>query len=365
MKIKINIYFTVLFCLFLSLAVTGQKIGKPTTVPTVATAAQKQIINEGIKLHDLKQYDEAIKKYEQVLKENPNNYEALYEMALSFYYKKDMRNALETAYKLVQYKSNIGLLGYGLIANVLDDSGKPKEAIELYQKAIKQLEGDAEPQPHLSSFYYNLGITYFRQKQYKEAREASKKAVELNFKYASANYLLAVIYHGTKYKVPALLAAARLMPLEINTDRAKQSAAIFLDILNPAKKDEKTGNINIFLDMNAPKDEGDFGTFDLILGTLTAVKSEKDKDKTENEIFAEAVDTVISLLEEDKKLKSTFVGKTYIPYMVEMKKQGFSKTFAYLVLQQNGNKEALKWLVENEQQNVKFINWARSYQLKQ
>jgi predicted ABC-type ATPase len=98
---------------------------------------------------------------------------------------------------------------------------------------------------------------------------------------------------------------------------------------------------------------------------LTAVKSEKDKDKTENEIFAEAVDTVISLLEEDKKLKSTFVGKTYIPYMVEMKKQGFSKTFAYLVLQQNGNKEALKWLVENEQQNVKFINWARSYQLKQ
>jgi len=361
---KKNIYLTILFCLVLSLTVTAQKISKPTLTPTVATAAQKQVINEGIKLHDLKQYDEAIKKYEQVLKENPSNDEALYEMALSYYTKKDSRNAVETAYKLIQYKSNVGLLGYGLIANVLDDSGKPKEALEIYQKAIKQLEGDAEFQSHLSSLYYNVGITYFRQKQYKEAREASKKAVQLNFKYPSPNYLLAVIYQGTKYKVPALLAAARLISLEINTQRARQSAAIFLGILNGAKKDEKTGNINIFLDFDAPKDEGDFGMYDLILGTLTTVKSEKDKNKTENEIFAEAVDTVIALLEEDKKLKSTFVGKTYIPYMVEMKKQGFSKTFAYLILQQNGNKEALKWLVENEQQNIKFINWAKNYQLK-
>jgi len=362
---KRNVYLTILFCLVLSLTISAQKISKPTLTPTAATAAQKQLINEGIKFHDLKQYDEAIKKYEQVLKENPNNDEALYEMALSFYNKKDARNASETAYKLIRYKSNLGFLGYGLIANVLDDSGKPKEAIEIYQKVIKQLEGDAEFQSHLSSLYFNLGITHYRQKQYKEAREAAKKAVQMDFKYPSPNYLLAVVYHGTKYKVPALLAASRLISLELNTQRTKQSVAIFLDILNGAKRDEKTGNINIFLDLNAPKDEGDFGTYDLILGTLTTVKSDEDKNKTENEIFAEAVDTVISLLAEDKKLASTFVGKTYVPYMVEMKKQGFSKTFAYLVLQQNGNKEAEKWLNENNQQNLNFINWAKNYRLKQ
>ena len=358
-------FLSLVFCLFLSLSVSAQKIGKPTLVPTVATAEQKQLINDGIRLHDQKRYDEAIKKYEQVLKENPNNDEALYEMALSYYNKKDMAKASEMAYKLIQYKSNIGVLGFGLIANVLDDSGKPKEALEIYQKAIKQLKGDAEFQSHLASLYYNLGITYFRQKQYNEAREASKTAVDLNFSYPSANYLLAVIYQGTKYKVPALLAAARLISLEVNTQRTKQSVDIFLSILNGAQKNDKTGNINIFLDMNAPKDEGDFGMYDLLLGTLTTVKDEKDKNKTENEIFAEAVDTMISLLAEDKKLKSTFVGKTYIPFMTEMKKQGYSKTFAYLVLQQSGNKEALKWLVENEQQNVNFIKWARNYQLNQ
>lgn len=361
---KKNIYLIVLFCLMFSITVAAQKISKPTLTPTNLTDAQKQTLAEGIKFHDQRRYDEAIKKYEQILKENPNNDEALYEMALSYYTKKDSAKTTELAYQLVQYKSNIGFYGYGLIANVLDDSGKPKEAVEIYQKAIKQLENEAGSQAHVSSLYYNLGITYFKQKQFKEAREAEKKAVQINFSYASPNYLLAVIYQGTKYKVPALLAAARFISLEINTERTEKSVAIFLDILKGAKKDEKTGNINIFLDMNAPKDEGDFGMYDLLLGTLTTVTDEKDKNKTENEIFADAVDTMISILEEDKKLPSTFVGKTYIPFMVEMKKKGFSKTFAYLVLQQGGDKKAEKWLIDNDQQSLNFINWAKSYQLK-
>jgi tetratricopeptide (TPR) repeat protein len=312
---KTKIYRIILVCLALCLPVAAQKISKPTLTPTEETPAQKQIIQAGVVLHDQKRYDEAISKYEQVLKENPNNDLALYEMALSYYNKKDFSKAVELSYKLIQYRSDTGVLGYGLIADVLDDEGKPKEAIEIYQKAIKQLGNEAELKPHLSSLYYNLGVTYARQKLYKESRESLKKAVELNFKYASPHYLLAIVYQGTKYKVPALLSAARLISLELNTERTKQSAAIFLDILNSAKKDDKTGNINIFLDLNAPKDEGDFGMYDLLLGTLTTVKDEKDKNKTPNEIFAEAVDTMISLLSEDKKLSSTFVGKTYVPFM--------------------------------------------------
>lgn len=160
-----------------------------------------------------------------------------------------------------------------------------------------------------------------------------------------------------------MLAAARHLTLEINTPRAGRSVSIFLNALQSAKKNEKTGNINIFVDGDAPKDEGDFLMYDLMLGTLTTVKAEKDAKKSESEIFAEAVDTLIALLSEDKKLASTFVGKTYIPFLVEMKKRGFTKTFAYLVLQQSGSKEAEKSLIDNADQTLAFMNWAKSHQL--
>lgn len=359
---KRNIFAAILFCLALALSASAQKIAKPTKNPVEATPAQKQLIDEGIRLHDQKQYDAAIQKYQQVLKENPDNDLALYEMALSYYNKQDFRNALETCYKLIFYKSNTGLLGYGLIANILDDEGKPKEAINVYQQVIKLLENDAEYKNHLSSLYYNLGLTYARQKQLKEAREALKKSVQLDFKYPSPNYLLAEVFLGSNYKVPAILAAARMITLELNTQRASRSTEIFLNGLQGAKKDEK-GNVQIFMDLNAPKDEGDFGMYDLLLGTLMTVKDDKDKNKSKSELFVEAVDTFISLMAEDKKLTSTFVGKTYVPFLAEMKARGYSKTFAYLVLQQSGDKDAEKWLVDGGQKTLDFINWAKSYQL--
>lgn len=166
-----------------------------------------------------------------------------------------------------------------------------------------------------------------------------------------------------KYKVPAMLSAARLISLEINSQRTKQSAAIFTGYLKAPQKDDKTGNINIFMDFDAPKDEGDFGMYDLMLGTLMLADEKEDKGKTEDQLFAEAVDTFIALLSEDKKLGSTFVGKNYVPFMAEMKKQGHTPAFAYLVRHHSGNQDALKWLTENDAKLRAMLNWSKAYEM--
>lgn len=354
--------FFVALALSLVSADPAQKISKPTLTPKPISDAQKAVIQEGIRLHDLKQFDAAIAKYQQVLAENPDATFAIYELALSYYTKGEGEKAIETAVRGSKYKSQELPLFYGIIANVIDDVGKPKEAIKIYRDAESILKGDKELTAHLSSIYYNLGVTYTRQKMYPEAREELKKAVAHNYAYASPHYLLGEVYMGTKYRVPALLAAARLVSLEFNTPRTERSASIIRDVLKPAEKDEKTGSINIFLDMNAPKDEGDFGMYELFLGTLTTVDGEKNKDKSPEEIFAGAVDTLIGLLEEDKKLRSSFVGKNYVPFAAEMKRQGHTKAFAYIVLYKSGNQAAMKWLTENTSSMTAFLNWAKAYQ---
>lgn len=345
----------------LTSASVAQKIEKPTLVAKECTAPQKQIVREGIDLHDAKKYGEAVAKYQQVLAENPDCTLALYELSMTYYAMGDKVKSMETAYRGSKYKSEDLPLFYLSMANAIDDVGKPDEAIKIYRDAIKMLEGEKDMLHHLSSVYYNLGVTLVRQKKYTEARAELKKAVAYNAKYPSPHYLLSVVYHGTKYKVPAFLAAARFISLEFNTQRSEVAARLVRDILKPAPKDEKTGNIQIFMDFNAPKDEGDFGMFDLFLGTLTTLKDKDDEKKSESEIFAGAVSTLIALVAENKDLKSTFVGKNYIPFVAEMKKRGYAEVFAYVVLHHSGDPNAMKWLTANEPKLKEFLEWAKTY----
>ena len=165
----------VFLVLILSISGLSQKIEKPTLTPTEPTVEQKKLIDEGIRLHDQKQYDAAIKKYKEVLAENPSCDLALYEMALSYYNKKDLKSAVEIALKLSKYKSKTLPLSYGIIANALDDEGHPEKAIEIYNSAIKISQADKDLENQLSSLYFNLGITQFRLKNTKNRVNRIKK----------------------------------------------------------------------------------------------------------------------------------------------------------------------------------------------
>ncbi len=352
-----------LLTLVITLAVGAhaQKLAKPSTPSKPSTDAQQKLINEGVKLHDAKRFGEAIAKYRAVLAENPDCTAALYELTFSLEQDGQKEKAMEAAYQGSKYISDELPLFYVTIANILDDYGKPNEAINIYKEGLKLLSGDTRFKRYRSSLNYNLGVTYVNQKSYDEARKALKEAVEDDPHYASPHYLLAIIYNGTSYKIPAFLAATRLISLEANSARTARAAAVIGNVLKPAAADAQTGNINIFLNINAPKDEGDFGMYELLLGTLLTIKSDKDKDKTEAEVFIGALDSLISMIEEDKKLRSTFVGKNYVPFVSEMKKNGMVEPFGYLVRYQNGDNLALKWLQLNDAKLKAFLDWANAY----
>lgn len=363
-KLILSLIVGIVLCASLN----AQKIEKPTLTPIEPNEAQKALIQQGIKLHDAKQFDEAIKKYEQVLKECPDCVLAIYEAALSYYYKKNHLKAVELASRGLKYKSTNLPFFYGLVANIYDDEGSPQKAIKLYEDAIKMLKDEKDSGQILSSLFYNLGVTYARGKNYNEAKEALKKAVENDYAYPSPHYLLSEVFYTMKYKVPALLAASRLISVETFSPRSRRVSAIFQEVLTGgAKKGSEPNSINIFVDVNEPKDEGDFSGISLILGLVSAgtdVK-EENKNKTEEEKFVDKVNSLIGFVEADaKKNKSTFVGKNYLPFLSEMKRKGYVEAFAYIVLANSGNEKAAKWvLTDNPQKAVEFTNWAKNFQL--
>lgn len=360
-----KILFAVLFGAFLfCLSVSAQNLPKPTLTPRDPTPEQLQLIQSGVRLHDQGDYAAAVINYDLVLLENPTCVMAIYEKTLSLYYAKDYVKMVATALEGLKYKSNEIPLFYGLIANAYDDQGNPEKAIELYRQGIKMLEGDASFKPYLASLYYNLAVTYVGLKQSKEARINLKKAVPLNFSYASPHYLLSNVFYQDNYKIPAFLAASRLLSLEINTKRSQRAAQIIKSVMQGGVSQGKNPNeINIGVDFNAPKDEGDFDSLNLILGISKIGGDAKPgaESLTEEERFAEQVESVIGFMETESKIKSTFVGQNYLPFVIEMKRRKFVKPFAFLVMYHLGSQEAQNWLKSNNQSAAEFLAWAKNY----
>lgn len=347
-----------LLLVFISSPYAVAQLAPPKLPAAASTEKQDTLIKEGVVLHDHKDYTGAISKYEEVLRENPANVGALYELAYSYYAKQDYPRALDIAYQGAQYKSPQLAAFYTLIGNILDQAGDAKKAVEVYKAGIKLMPDEA-------LLHYNLGLTYNTTGNFEEARKSVKQSVARNPNHASSHILLGTLFYKGSYKTPTLLALWRFLVLEPRSERAKRALQITQEILQGGVSPGKNGNeINIFVDMSAKKDEGDFGPIDLILGLSRAVgMTEKNKNKTAAELQLEQIDTLLAVMAEqsDKKLQGKFVGQYYFPYFLELKKRNYVAPFFYYINQQNDLPGGQQWLKDNQALVQEFLNWSKNY----
>ena len=341
----------------LSTQALGQ-VDPPKLDPAPSTEKQAALIKDGVALHDQGNYDAAIIKYEEALKENPSNVEALYELALSYSMKKDYRKSLEAANKGAQYRSKLLPALYIQIGNSLDDLGESEKSIEVYKAAIKL-------SPQTALFYYNLAVAYANINKLDDARKTLKQALAHNPNHPSSHLFLSTIWNQGGYKVPALLAACRFLVLEPGSQRAVAALRIVREVMGGNVTAGKNPNeINIFVDTSAKKDEGDFGSLDLVLGLGKAAgMTDKDKNKTEMQLLAEQFSTLFAIMSEQssKADKSKFTWNFYAPYFSEMKQKNYVEPFVYYINRSSGNPEVQKWLTDNKVRVNEFLAWSKGY----
>ncbi|HKP38355.1 MAG TPA: tetratricopeptide repeat protein [Pyrinomonadaceae bacterium] len=334
----------------------AQKLAEPKLTPTASTSSQDQLIREGVALHDRKDYDGAISRYEQVLKENPDNVLALYEMSFSYFEKKDYRKSLEIAYRVAQYKSEILPRVYVQIGNAFDLLDEPKKAIETYKAGIKLFPSDF-------LIHYNLALTYYKLGDHEAALAAVKKSAGLNPNHPSSHLLLATLFDRGSYTTPALLAACRFLVLEPASPRSASALELVKRKMQGGVsqgKDENT--INIMIDTSAKKDEGDFGAIDMVIGLAKAAERlEKNKGKTPMQLMVGSFETLLAILGEQKGDRSKFTWKYYVPYFAEMKKLGHVEAFVFFTNRRSTDPEVSEWLLRNQGKVQSFLAWSKAY----
>jgi tetratricopeptide (TPR) repeat protein len=104
--------------LLTSTGLAGQEIKPPSLTPAPQTDMHRNLLQEAVRLHDKGNYDGAIAGYLEILKENPDDISALYELGFSYFAKRDYQKSLEIANKGAQHKSDLLAGFYTLIGNI-------------------------------------------------------------------------------------------------------------------------------------------------------------------------------------------------------------------------------------------------------
>jgi len=322
---------------------------EPIKSASQSSPEAKDLINKGIQAHDAKNYDQALQFYQDVLKADSANVEAMYEMAFSYFAKGDYQKSLDVARKGAEYESPFLGGFYLLMGNDLDELGKTQDAIKVYKSALKHFSND-----HL--LYYNLGVSYKKIQKYSDAKEAFKEAVKIKPTHPSSHIALAEIFQAEGNTIPALLAYSRFLILEQNSQRADYARSNILKILNGnVSKEPNSNNINIYINPDQSKSEGDFSVLNFGLSLIIASHmSEEGKKKSDQDVITDAFSSLFQMMDElnSKEKSSGFTVEYYVPYFVELHKQNFTPAFCDLIFKKK----------EKSDESIdKFLKWSNSY----
>jgi tetratricopeptide (TPR) repeat protein len=145
-----------------------------------------ELYQEARQAEILENYDEAVNRYQEILKINPLDTAAYYYMGLAFYYKKDYQQALESLKKLVEINPKDNLAYYN-IGHILYVQGKYDQAIENYRKSLRFKPNEVLP-------YLGIGTALFAQGKYDEVIECYRKCLSIDPHYIPAKANISEAY---------------------------------------------------------------------------------------------------------------------------------------------------------------------------
>lgn len=310
----------------------------------VMASEAEDFIKEGIRFHDAGEYDKAVHKYKEALELEPGNALALYEMGFTYMVSNQNELCIETAKKGLAIESELQNKFNTTLGSCYSQQGKIDEALAVFQVGLKNNPADAQ-------LHLNVAVTLANKRQDKGALKHLKEAVKLSGGYSTPYYYMAEIYRSNNYRIPAMFLYMQFVLLEPNTERSQDASKKIYYLLYQGVKKKEKGDMDIVINSELPKDEGDYEALELALSFAAAssVMEEEGKSKMDVERHTEALNSFIKICSEidDKELKKTFAWEYAAKNMIALQKSDDFKTYAYILAARAGAPGASSWLEQN------------------
>jgi tetratricopeptide (TPR) repeat protein len=226
----------------------------------------KALVKQGVQLHDQGKYAEAIEKYNEALKIDPGNLYADFELGYTLFASGKVNDAIPFLEKVIASNSSLTAGAYDILGSIYDNSNQKDKAIEAYKAGIKA-------NPQYQRLYYNIGISYSRDKRYDDAEQYTIQAIKLDPKHASSQRMYALVNFHQDKRVPALLAFCSFILLEPNTARSSEAYNNILHILQGGVLKDASGKTTILL---SSKETTDISTLNMGI-SIIAISAQNKK----------------------------------------------------------------------------------------
>jgi len=308
-----------------------------------------KMVQDGIFLHDKKEYSKAIKKYKEAFHIDAKSALAHYELALTYTEMGDYNNASYHANKVIKQKGDYLIQAYMVKGTILDEKGNTKKSIKLFKKAQKKTDGH-----YLLN--YNLGINYFKIGDLDNASEQFAKAIRRNKVHASSHLYLALAQKRKQEIVPSLLPTYYFLLLEPKSERANNAHRLLDDNLNGNVSldaiDDKQINITIDDDKN-----NKYSSVEMIIGMSSAANhSEENKSISKTSLFINNTRLIMGSLAGLNLPQEDIWTELYIPFYDRLERSEHFETFCYYILQ-SANANADKWVLDHTDRVEALFDW--------
>ncbi|HTK20195.1 MAG TPA: tetratricopeptide repeat protein [Mucilaginibacter sp.] len=307
------------------------------------------LIKEGVQLNDQGKYADAIAKYSEALKLEPENAQANYEMGFTLVQSGKGIDGIPFVEKAIEKNNSLQLKAacYDMLGSIYDNDHQTQKAIEAYKNGI-------QVNPKYQQLYYNLGLTYFRNKQFADAEANAIEAIKLDPKHASSLRMYALVTFHQNKRVNALMGFCSFLLLNPQGPQAAEAFGNIQHILQGGVLKDASGKSTIIL---SPKDNQENATMNLAISM--SVLAGQNKKLSGLDLLEFELKSIFTIAGEtsEKKTDKDFYDKFFVDYFYKLSKSDNMPAFTRLV-SLSANKDAnTKWMSEHDDLVKALDNW--------
>lgn len=313
-------------CLFLSLSPVHFYAQQESTPPL----GPAELVAQGVALHDEERYAEAIERYRQALEIDPENVEALYELANTFAASGQLDACVETANRALKLApGELEAALYSIAGSCLSTDDKGRKAMRMFRAGLKK-------HPLSFALHFNVAVRLAHDGKTEQAISHLKTCIEQRPGYASPFFILGELLKLQGNRVPALYFYLRFFMLAPNDPRTATAAHRIVEIVDGYVTREGPDSFKILLDPDAAQSEGDYSTLDTMLAfSAAAATLEEEAPKSDAARLAGTISRFVAITGDHdagpKGLPESFTSEWAIRPVLGLHEQDLFLPLAYLV----------------------------------